>query len=97
MPLLADLIAAIAAGLLALLAARWYARSSVTPGRWSTRRCDGHTPRRDELKAITNLGNIRSSSVSPSCSWWSSSAIGTAGRFSSFSWSRPARKRQCSA
>jgi membrane-associated phospholipid phosphatase len=33
MPLLADLIAAFAAGLLALLAARWYARSSVTPER----------------------------------------------------------------
>ncbi|HEY7197557.1 MAG TPA: phosphatase PAP2 family protein [Gaiellaceae bacterium] len=33
MPLLADLIAALAAGLLAFLAARWYARSSVTPER----------------------------------------------------------------
>jgi undecaprenyl-diphosphatase len=33
MPLLADLIAAFAAGLLALLAARWYARSSTTPER----------------------------------------------------------------
>jgi membrane-associated phospholipid phosphatase len=33
MPLLADLIAAFAAGLLALIAARWYARSSVTPER----------------------------------------------------------------
>jgi membrane-associated phospholipid phosphatase len=33
MPLLFDLIAALAAGLLALLAARWYARSSVTPER----------------------------------------------------------------
>ena len=33
MPLLADLITAFAAGLLALLAARWYARSSMTPER----------------------------------------------------------------
>jgi len=33
MPLLADLIAALAMGLLMLLAARWYARSSVTPAR----------------------------------------------------------------
>ena len=33
MPLLADLIAALATGLLMLLAARWYARSSVTPER----------------------------------------------------------------
>jgi membrane-associated phospholipid phosphatase len=33
MPLLADLIAALAAGLLALLAARWFARSSITPER----------------------------------------------------------------
>jgi membrane-associated phospholipid phosphatase len=33
MPLLADLIAALAAGLLTLLAARWYARSDVTPPR----------------------------------------------------------------
>src|SRR5580765_3411319 len=33
MPLLADLIAALAAGLLMLLAARWYARSNVTPPR----------------------------------------------------------------
>jgi membrane-associated phospholipid phosphatase len=33
MPLLADLIAAFAAGLLALLASRWYAHSSVTPER----------------------------------------------------------------
>jgi undecaprenyl-diphosphatase len=33
MPLLADLIAAFAAGLLALLAALWYARSSATPER----------------------------------------------------------------
>jgi membrane-associated phospholipid phosphatase len=32
-PLLADLIAAFAAGLLALLAARWYARSPLTPER----------------------------------------------------------------
>jgi membrane-associated phospholipid phosphatase len=33
MPFLADLIAAIAAGLLALVAARWYARSTATPER----------------------------------------------------------------
>jgi membrane-associated phospholipid phosphatase len=33
MPLLADLIAALATGLLMLLAARWHARSSVTPER----------------------------------------------------------------
>ena len=33
MPLLADLIAAFAAGLLALVAARWYARSTATPDR----------------------------------------------------------------
>jgi membrane-associated phospholipid phosphatase len=33
MPLIADLIAAFSAGLLALLAARWYARSGVTPER----------------------------------------------------------------
>jgi len=33
MPFLADLIAALAMGLLTLLAARWYARSSVTPER----------------------------------------------------------------
>jgi membrane-associated phospholipid phosphatase len=33
MPLVADLVAALAAGLLALLVARWYARSNVTPER----------------------------------------------------------------
>src|SRR5262245_16794337 len=33
MPLLADLTAALAAGLLAFLAAHWYARSPVTPDR----------------------------------------------------------------